>query len=744
MLKIYSKRWKNKQIRIFLRIIITFLLLLSLWNLNTKNSQSDIWLWFIFDASESVRILHNSDINQLMRFYQNEANITWKQFSYEAKQVGCIFFGDGVEIAISHNKNNQLVLPLPVITGKSSQLSESIQLALLNTPDFIQPYFVIWTDAQFRESYLEQTYQEIQKRHNFLDKKKYNSCNFIFRPAFPEKKNFYDVAIENIIVEESIPKSGYVRGHAIITSNHSGKFFLKVTSSTGLFQQEFQLFQPGNTTIYFSLPISGKRTIENIRVEVFCTTFLDKYLPNNFVETFVRITTKNIQIWILGDAIFPNFPNINFIKVSPEFLSQKSWQDFPDAIILAQVSAIELGEPSLKNLQKYVLKGGSVLMLGSEDTLGPGQYANTDMEKALPVWCIPQQKTPLVLLILLDISGSMAENYQGKEKILVAKQGLSAAIQYLTAQDYFGIIGFRQNAEQLIPLQRWEKSDLNILEKKIYPQGSTNISSAFSIAMQNFDQIKVSKDSRQHILLISDGQDNQSDPKLWQNIQILKDKGISISVVATGLDTQQILAKIAQIGGGKFYETGKLNLSEILLQAIQNLQVPSIQTGEFPVQLGKDIDWLISLSKEKSIIDKYPAIKKFVPVIAKDWGKTILTFSDFPLLVVGYYGMGRTAVFSSNFKETWIFNEKNIEESAKQKWTILLQNLLSWLAYQESSKQPALIQNNLDFETRHLGQKKIPSWPIIPFSQEEKSNILFDIFLLLAMLLFLIERAWRI
>ncbi|MFN9973740.1 MAG: VWA domain-containing protein, partial [Phycisphaerae bacterium] len=84
--------------------------------------------------------------------------------------------------------------------------------------------------------------------------------------------------------------------------------------------------------------------------------------------------------------------------------------------------------------------GGGFLMLGSDQSFGPGGYFQTPIEELLPVACDfdQQQRAPaLAMMLVIDKSGSM-----GGEKIELAKDAAKAAVELLAEKDQIGITSF--------------------------------------------------------------------------------------------------------------------------------------------------------------------------------------------------------------------------------------------------------------------------------------------------------------
>jgi uncharacterized membrane protein len=148
-------------------------------------------------------------------------------------------------------------------------------------------------------------------------------------------------------------------------------------------RQEFQglAIDPNIKVLY----IEGRARLEY--------KFLNKLFsadPNVEWSTYLQVTPRSkadIHGTIDG-AAFTALPN------SPE-----GWRKL-DVIIIGDVPATFFSRAQQQNIEQAVLNGSALLMIGGENTLGPGGYQGTAMEKALPVLVgpstMPQEKAEFV------------------------------------------------------------------------------------------------------------------------------------------------------------------------------------------------------------------------------------------------------------------------------------------------------------------------------------------------------------
>ncbi len=148
---------------------------------------------------------------------------------------------------------------------------------------------------------------------------------------------------------------------------------------------------------------------------------------DNTAELHVLITTPRIRVLYVEGTMRPEYklhralaqdPNIQSISMVRDrrnhFLVQgkidgktlaslpRTDEDFAmfDVIILGDLDRTFLGHDQMERIRKFVNDGKALLMLGGRNSFGPGGYAGTPIETALPVFCgsrnQPQESTMFI------------------------------------------------------------------------------------------------------------------------------------------------------------------------------------------------------------------------------------------------------------------------------------------------------------------------------------------------------------
>ncbi|MHC1725582.1 MAG: VWA domain-containing protein [Syntrophobacteraceae bacterium] len=191
------------------------------------------------------------------------------------------------------------------------------------------------------------------------------------------------------------------------------------------------------------------------------------------------------------------------------------------------------------------------------------------------------------LIFILDASGSMGAKIQGKMKMDLAKEALSALIKELPSQVQVGLVayGHRQkgdckDVEELTPLGPLDRAALIKQVKGLNHMGKTPIT--FSVR-QVAESLKTLEEETT-IVLVSDGEETcEGDPCALT--RELKQSGIKFVMHVIGFDVSEKekkqLACIAEAGGGSYFSAG--NASELGLAARKAVEKIEQATGKLKV-----------------------------------------------------------------------------------------------------------------------------------------------------------------
>ena len=332
-----------------------------------------------------------------------------------------------------------------------------------------------------------------------------------------------------------------------------------------------------------------------------------------------------------------------------------------DAVVLADVPAVDLGTTRMQVLQSYVRDlGRGLVVSGGENSYGVGGYANTPLEETLPVRMdIPQHKdTPSIAVVLI------VESLEVNTSVNISKEAAKGVINLLTPRDYVGVSAAYGNL--VIPLQHvTNKTQINQTIDKMNPNDPPSyiqdLIAAETALLHSQAKIK-------HVILIGDGDAGDSYAK--QVVKMAREH-ISVSVVGTNIGTYDDLTLMQQIaawGKGRFYQADNPNaIPQILLNEtrqaarrafIEEPFVPAIITSH-PILTG---------------LSSFPQLTGYVSTTPKAAAQVVLaSHLDDPVLAIWQYGLGRVVAWTSDALGLWTANW--IQWSDAARWWA---NLVSW------------------------------------------------------------------
>ncbi|MEN3334886.1 MAG: Ca-activated chloride channel, partial [Blastocatellia bacterium] len=325
------------------------------------------------------------------------------------------------------------------------------------------------------------------------------------------------------------------------------------------------------------------------------------------------------------------------------------FQDY-DLVIFDNVPASSMTTVQMKMVQSYVRDlGGGFVMIGGDQSFGPGGYYKTPVEETLPVSLDVRQKKhfpALAIALVIDKSGSMIGS-----KIEMAQEAASATVDFLSERDSVGVIAFDSDAYPVVNLTKVEDKKA-IIDKinTIQALGGTNMYPGIKMA---YDWLQASDAQIKHIIVMSDG---QSEPGDFRGIaHTIRDAGMTLTTVALGEDFDFDTMKfLADVGGGRFYAADtpdklpRIFTREAFLASKSTIiEEPFVPRFVRATQATNGIDWRNA-----------PQLGGYVGAAERDPVKSpaitaLMSDKDDPVYAVWQYGLGRAAAFTSDAKPRW-------------------------------------------------------------------------------------------
>jgi Ca-activated chloride channel family protein len=297
-------------------------------------------------------------------------------------------------------------------------------------------------------------------------------------------------------------------------------------------------------------------------------------------------------------------------------------------------------------LEEFVKQGGGLLCIAGERNVYVEKKEEDPLERALPAKLAPP-RTPegTAVVLIIDKSSSM----EGK-KMELARLAAIGVVENLRPIDEVGVLIFDNSFQWSVPIRRAEdRASIKRLISGITPDGGTQIAPALTEA---YRKILPTHAVYKHIVLLTDGISEEGDSMSLSREALANH--VTISTVGLGQDVNRaFLEKVAQYSQGKsYFLNDPSGLEQIVLRDVME------HTGSTAIE--KDVH--AEIVNQAEILDGVgmehaPALRGYVRFIARPTADLILRAGpEDPLLVRWQYGLGRSAVFTSDAKNRWAAN----------------------------------------------------------------------------------------
>lgn len=197
--------------------------------------------------------------------------------------------------------------------------------------------------------------------------------------------------------------------------------------------------------------------------------------------------------------------------------------------------------------------------------LSKNDFSVFDNNKLQEIQFFNDDEVSLSVVIVFDTSGSMQGN-----KIKQAKESLAQFIKTSKDQDEFFLIELNSHARLLLDRSRDSDALVNKLSH-VEPKGDTAFYDAVYLGLE---RVLGGAHSRKILLVISDGEDNNSRYTFREIRQRLRESGVLIYAIGVGggyfsigkgrLNGRSVLEELASASGGKaFFPKGEVEMSEV-------------------------------------------------------------------------------------------------------------------------------------------------------------------------------------
>ena len=206
--------------------------------------------------------------------------------------------------------------------------------------------------------------------------------------------------------------------------------------------------------------------------------------------------------------------------------------------------------------------------------LGKGAFTVLDEKQPQEITFFSDDDSPVSVGVLFDVSGSMSG-----DKVKRARDALAKFIQTSHNSDEYFLIGFNSRAQLLLDKTRDGDS---VLDKLMFVQTKNN-TALYDACYLGVEKVQRGTHPKRALLLISDGQDNNSRYTFNELRRLLKESDVVLYGIgilggsdagsSLGMEGQSILDELANVSGGKaFFPRSPPEMDDIFEQIALELR----------------------------------------------------------------------------------------------------------------------------------------------------------------------------
>lgn len=532
----------------------------------------------------------------------------------------------------------------------ATNLQQTLSLAAAMLPEDNRGRIVLISDGTETEGSLSQILDELKSRDISVD-------------VLPIQYEYdKEVWLENLELPRYVKLGESYEAAVVLSSLKDGSGKLIIKENGTVIASPDVSFKAGKNR--FTVPID----LHNAGYYEYSATIQtkrddDQIRENNTVLNYIFVEGEG-KVLVVTDPVGDDRdwqPLVKAIRDGERNVETMSAYEFPsdslslmpyDAILFVNVAADSFNVIQLKAVHDAVFNQGiGFMMVGGENSYGPGGYHRTVIEDALPVTMDITKKKILpkgALAIILHTCEFPEGNTWGKR---ITKQ----AVKVLGAQDEVGVLIYDfMNGEkwlfELTPAGDYEKMVPKINGAQIGDMPS--FSSTMTLGLEGL--IK-SDASTKHMIIISDGDPQPPSPRLIARYQ--KNK-VSVSMVAIfphgGRDISTMRGIAGATGGRYYFPSSPNQLPSIFIKESKTLKRSMIQNETIAPEVGM-------ISPVLKGVQEIPPLHGYVLTTIKSRAEGVLNAPENkeaegdidPVLAFWRYGLGTTAAFTSDLSPNW-------------------------------------------------------------------------------------------
>ncbi len=302
--------------------------------------------------------------------------------------------------------------------------------------------------------------------------------------------------------------------------------------------------------------------------------------------------------------------------------------------------------------------GMGILMLGGPEAFGAGGWTNTKLEQAMPVnFAIKNSKVEAVGALAMVMHACEIPEGNHWQKMIG-----KAALEALGPSDYCGVVQYDMSGDKWL----WggsagllkvgeNKSMMKSRMNAMTPGDMPDFDSALTMSMKGLKTVPA---SLKHMIVISDGDPTPASAGILAQYINAKIKISTVAVGSHGPAGSNELKRIASKTGGNYYVVQNASaLPKIFMREARRVARPLVYEPEGGVQpvITQPHEILSGIAGELPTLRGYVLTeRKDSPLVEVPLRATMPAEPDnASILATWTYGLGRTAVFTTDAGNRW-------------------------------------------------------------------------------------------
>ncbi len=317
-----------------------------------------------------------------------------------------------------------------------------------------------------------------------------------------------------------------------------------------------------------------------------------------------------------------------------------------DSVVLSNVGAYQLTPDQMKAIRSSVRDlGTGLVMIGGENSFGPGAYRGTPIEEALPV-DMEVRKHKVMPVGAVAMVLHTCEFPDGNRW---ARETAAAVVDVLGERDKVGVLLYGAGEQWGIRMQ--PAANKEKIKSELYQLDPGDMPDFHQIVKMAHDGLvtDAKEAAVKHIIVISDGDPSPPTPELMAMVRKAKITMSTVSVFPHG-GGSGTLEGMAQVGKGQYYDVKSPNeIPRIFLKEAQRVLKPAIIEEPFTPRM-------LPGSQVLEGIGGTPPLMGYVATTPKEAASVEVAMTskrDDPILASWRFGLGKAVAFMSDAKNRW-------------------------------------------------------------------------------------------